>query len=190
MIWLAPRHLDKTSAPGSGVPSCKLTAWAEMLAFNDHPARRWEPERLGLLLFSIAARITSHAWRTYYGFPTRTLGAPARRSPGPTSGPALTNLTSYQTDPTREERTPRAQGTGAIRRLGHTPTPLCPRRGRYRPIRSPSSPHVCRAKHRGRPAPNDSAAEAMDLTGISLFAGGISHWSALFWYNQIILFPL
>jgi len=44
-----------------------------MLAFNDHPARRWEPERLGLLLFSIAARITSHAWRTYYGFPTRTL---------------------------------------------------------------------------------------------------------------------
>ena len=86
--------------------SCKLTAWAEMLAFNDHPARRWEPERLGLLLFSIAARITSHAWRTYYGFPTRTLGVPARRSPGPTSGPALTNLTSYQTDPTREERTP------------------------------------------------------------------------------------
>jgi hypothetical protein len=88
VIWLAPRHVDKTSAPGSGVPSCKLTAWAEMLAFNDHPARRWEPERLGLLLFSIAARITSHAWRTYYGFPTRTLGAPARRSPGPTSGPA------------------------------------------------------------------------------------------------------
>jgi hypothetical protein len=40
------------------------------------------------------------------------------------------------------------------------------------------------------PAPNDSAAEAMDLTGISLFAGGISHWSALFWYNQIILFLL
>ena len=76
-----------------------------MLAFNDYPARRWEPERLRLLLFSIAARITSHAWRTYYGFPTRTLGAPARR-PGPTSGPALTNLTSYQTDPTREERTP------------------------------------------------------------------------------------
>jgi hypothetical protein len=73
VIWLAPRHVDKTSAPGSGVPSCKLTAWAEMLAFNDHPARRWEPERLGLLLFSIAARITSHAWRTYYGFPTRTL---------------------------------------------------------------------------------------------------------------------
>ena len=68
MIWLAPRHVDKTSAPGSGVSSCKLTAWAEMLAFNDHPARRWEPERLGLLLFSIAARITSHAWRTYYGF--------------------------------------------------------------------------------------------------------------------------
>ena len=119
----------------AGPPSCgqnerpriwcvigKLTASAKCLAFNDYPARRREPERLGLLLFSIAARITSHAWRTYYGFPTRTLGVPARRSPGPTSGPALTNLTSYQTDPTREERPP-AQGTGAIRRLGHTSTP-------------------------------------------------------------------
>ena len=62
-------------APQDLVSSCKLTAWAEMLAFNDHPARRWEPERLGLLLFSIAARITSclahllrfsdtHPWRT------------------------------------------------------------------------------------------------------------------------------
>jgi hypothetical protein len=49
------------------VSSCKLTA--KILALADaHPARRWEPERLGLLLFSIAARITSHAWRTYYGF--------------------------------------------------------------------------------------------------------------------------
>ena len=96
-----------------------------MLAFNDHPARRWEPERLGLLLFSIAARITSHAWRTYYGFPTRTLGAPARRSPGPTSGPALTNLTSYQTDPTREERTPgpRNRRHPTSRTHIHAPTP-------------------------------------------------------------------
>jgi hypothetical protein len=63
----------------AGSPSCgqneRPRIWCvivqadrEMLAFNDHPARRWEPERLGLLLFSIAARITSHAWRTYYGF--------------------------------------------------------------------------------------------------------------------------
>jgi hypothetical protein len=170
VIWLAPRHVDKTSAPGSGVSSCKLTAWAEMLAFNDHPARRWEPERLGLLLFSIAARITCHAWRTYYGFPTRTLGAPARRSPGPTSGPALTTLTSHQTDPTRENGHP-GPNEPAPSDVSHISTPLHSRRGRYRPIRSPSSLHVCRAKHRGRPAPNDSAAEAMDLTdGIGLTA--------------------
>ena len=40
------------------------------------------------------------------------------------------------------------------------------------------------------PAPNDSAAEAVDLTGNSAVSGGISHWSALFRYNQIILFLL
>ena len=120
----------------AGSPSCgqneRPRIWCvivqadrEMLAFNDHPARRWEPERLGLLLFSIAARITSHAWRTYYGFPTRTLGAPARR-PGPTSGPALTNLTSHQTDPTGEERTPpgpRNRRHPTSRTHIHAPTP-------------------------------------------------------------------
>jgi hypothetical protein len=159
VIWLAPRHVDKTSAPGSGVSSCKLTAWAEMLAFNDHPARRWEPERLGLLLFSIAARITSclahllrfsdtHPWRTFSPQPWPDL------RPCPHQPDQLPNR------PDARRTDPRAQGTGAIRRLGHTYTPLHPRRGRYRPIRSPSSPHVCRAKHRGRPAPNDSAAEA------------------------------
>jgi hypothetical protein len=39
----------------------ELTAWLQMLAFADHPARRWEPKRLRLRLFSIAARIVDHA---------------------------------------------------------------------------------------------------------------------------------
>jgi len=38
----------------------ELTAWLQMLAFADEPARRWEPKRLRLRLFSIAARIADH----------------------------------------------------------------------------------------------------------------------------------
>ena len=41
-----------------------LTAWPQLLALTDHPARKWEPKRLRLRLFSIAARITRHARRT------------------------------------------------------------------------------------------------------------------------------
>ena len=41
-----------------------LTAWLQMLAFDEHPARRWEPKRLRLRLFSIAGRLARHARRT------------------------------------------------------------------------------------------------------------------------------
>jgi hypothetical protein len=43
----------------------ELTAWTQMLALHDHPARRWEPKRLRLRLFSIAGRISRHARRTH-----------------------------------------------------------------------------------------------------------------------------
>lgn len=43
----------------------ELTAWMKMLALADHPARRWEPKRLRLRLFSIAGRIARHARRTH-----------------------------------------------------------------------------------------------------------------------------
>jgi DDE family transposase len=39
----------------------ELTAWMQMLGLTDHPARRWEPKRLRLRLFSIAGRIAHHA---------------------------------------------------------------------------------------------------------------------------------
>jgi len=39
----------------------ELTAWLQMLAFTDHPARRWEPKRLRLRLFSIAGSLVRHA---------------------------------------------------------------------------------------------------------------------------------
>jgi hypothetical protein len=38
----------------------ELTAWLQMLAFAEVPARRWEPKRLRLRIFSIAARIADH----------------------------------------------------------------------------------------------------------------------------------
>jgi hypothetical protein len=47
--------------------ACELTAWMQMLAFtgdNSHPARRWEPKRLRLRLFSTAARIARTGRRT------------------------------------------------------------------------------------------------------------------------------
>ena len=43
----------------------ELIAWMQMLALDDHPARRWEPKRLRLRLFSVAARIARHARRTH-----------------------------------------------------------------------------------------------------------------------------
>ena len=38
-----------------------LTAWMQLLAFRDQPARRWEPKRLRLRIFAIAGRIARHA---------------------------------------------------------------------------------------------------------------------------------
>jgi Transposase DDE domain group 1 len=48
-IWLAVVAL-----------AVELTAWWQLLALTDHPARRWEPKRLRLRLFSIAGRIADH----------------------------------------------------------------------------------------------------------------------------------
>jgi hypothetical protein len=38
----------------------ELTAWLQMLALVGHDARRWEPKRLRLRLFSIAGRLAEH----------------------------------------------------------------------------------------------------------------------------------
>lgn len=51
MIWCAVVAL-----------ACELTAWAQLLAFAQHPARRWEPKRLRL--FSLAGRLTRSGRRT------------------------------------------------------------------------------------------------------------------------------
>ena len=41
----------------------ELTAWMQMLALTNHAARRWEPKRLRLRLFSIAGRLAEHGRR-------------------------------------------------------------------------------------------------------------------------------
>lgn len=41
--------------------ACDLTAWMQMLALHQHPARRWEPKRLRLRLFSIAGHLATTA---------------------------------------------------------------------------------------------------------------------------------
>ncbi len=38
----------------------ELTAWLQMLTLTGHHARRWEPKRLRLRLFSIAGRLAEH----------------------------------------------------------------------------------------------------------------------------------
>jgi hypothetical protein len=44
--------------------ACEITAWTQMLALAQHPARRWEPKRLRLRIFSIAGRLARSARRT------------------------------------------------------------------------------------------------------------------------------
>jgi len=43
----------------------ELIAWTQMLALTNHEARRWEPKRLRLRLFTIAGRIARHARQTH-----------------------------------------------------------------------------------------------------------------------------
>lgn len=44
--------------------ACELTAWAQLLALSEHPARRWEPKRLRLRIFSIPGRLARTGRRT------------------------------------------------------------------------------------------------------------------------------
>jgi hypothetical protein len=52
-----------TTTPAASL-TCELTAWAQLLGLAEHPARRWEPKRLRLRIFSIAGRLTRSGRRT------------------------------------------------------------------------------------------------------------------------------
>jgi hypothetical protein len=41
--------------------ACELLAWTQMLGYPEHSARRWEPKKLRLRLFSTAGRLARHA---------------------------------------------------------------------------------------------------------------------------------
>jgi Transposase DDE domain group 1 len=41
--------------------ACELLAWTQMLGYPEHPARRWEPKKLRLRLFTTAGRLAHHA---------------------------------------------------------------------------------------------------------------------------------
>jgi len=43
--------------------ACELTAWLQMLTSAGHAARRWEPKRLRLRLFSVAGRLATSGRR-------------------------------------------------------------------------------------------------------------------------------
>lgn len=53
----------------------ELTAWMQMVALNSSDARRWEPKRLRLRLFSIAGRIARHARKTHLRLSERAPGS-------------------------------------------------------------------------------------------------------------------
>ena len=40
--------------------AAELTAWMQLLALTDHQARRWEPKRLRLRIFTIPAALARH----------------------------------------------------------------------------------------------------------------------------------
>jgi hypothetical protein len=49
--------------------ACQLTTWAQLLALTKHPARRWEPKRLRLRLFSLAGRLARSGRRIVLHLP-------------------------------------------------------------------------------------------------------------------------
>jgi hypothetical protein len=67
----------------------ELTAWMQMLSLPGHHARRWEPKRLRLRLFSIASRLAEHGR-------TRHLHLSAH---GPWAGLLAAMITTLQTLP-------------------------------------------------------------------------------------------
>jgi hypothetical protein len=53
-----------------------LTAWTQLIALADHPARRWEPKRLRHRLFWLAGRLARHARQSVPHLAAHHLWAP------------------------------------------------------------------------------------------------------------------
>jgi hypothetical protein len=70
----------------------EITTWMQLLALPDHPARRWEPKRLRLRLFSLAGHLVTTARRRILHLSAHTQWAPLALS-------ALTTLRALTTQP-------------------------------------------------------------------------------------------
>ena len=135
-----PAAARASTRTGSGAPSSRWPASSppgpRLLAFAEHPARRWEPKRLRLRLFSIAGRLARHA--------RRARAAPRRRPPlgraaahAARPSPRLeppTRLT-HPRPPSRQPRNPApARGPGARPSdRGRTVIPTSHNHRRHRP---------------------------------------------------------
>ena len=91
--------------------ACELTAWAQLLAFPAHPARRWELKRLRLRIFSLAGRLTRTARRTVLHLPAHApvgrAAAPRAHHPARAPRTQLTAATAAPTTPTARPLQPR-----------------------------------------------------------------------------------
>ena len=50
----------------------EITAWMQLLALHDHPARRWEPKALRFRLFTIPATLARSGRRVRLHLATRS----------------------------------------------------------------------------------------------------------------------
>src|SRR5699024_6833847 len=139
-IWLAIVSL-----------AAALAAWTQLVALTGHPARKWEPKRLRLRLFSVAARITRHARKTRLRLsataPWSALIVAAidrlTALPAPTR-PARNRPPDLKPSPLRRQRNPHPD-------LGQrTPSPRLPTgAGQKTSFRPRSSQDRCLMKFRG-----------------------------------------
>ena len=79
--------------------ACEVTTWAQMLALTEHPARRWEPKRLRLRIFSIAARLARSARRTLLHLPEHAPWAALLHGDHPPAHPGRADPTRPPTGP-------------------------------------------------------------------------------------------
>ena len=140
-IWLAVVAL-----------AADLTAWMQTLALHDHPARRWEPKRLRLRIFSLAGVLAAHRPRRDRA-PVRPQPLDRPRRPGPDPTPRdhrrHHDRVNANPAPTRQQRTTtvvEADDPDRHRRPTHA---LSDPRGNIHPKPAPQppiKPHTTRSR--------------------------------------------
>ena len=115
--------------------AAEITAWMQILALTDHPARRWEPKRLRLRLFTIPATLARTGRRGCCTSPSTTLGRPASTTPSTGSAPSprpaaprLTTATAVPTTRTTPDRGTRRPPETTLGELSHPHATITPQR--------------------------------------------------------------